>query len=273
MDNHQLFAYSPISSHSGTNLHIVYNTHVYGYYRNNLLLENIDIHCLLITLEGNAKIVLRNSKKTVSLSEKTIFISKLSHVEALVSECEHWHFICYWFFPHNITLPSNRLIELDDMNVEEENAEATKIISLLQTRLENKIHYANAYFFCRISALLEQMTSSTEKKGDSLLDRIILYINTHLEEDIHVSTLSQEFFYCEKYIRQLFKKRFNLTPKQYINKIKLENISSLLLTSSHTLEELADKFGFYSSSHLTHVFKKEYGVSPSEFKKSRKRKS
>ena len=269
MNNHQLFAYSPVASYSGANLHIVYNTHVYGYYRNNLLLENIDIHCLLITLQGNAKIILRN-KKTVLVSEKTAFISNISNVETLLSECKHWHFICYWFFPYNLTLPIDQVIEIDDMNIQEEDTESTKIISLLQTRLENKIHYANAYFFCRFSALLECF-NETKNKRDILIEQIISYINTHLDDDLRLSTLSQKFFYCEKYIRQIFKKRFNLTPKQYINKIKLENISSLLFTDSISLEKLAAKYGFYSSSHLIQAFKKEYGISPSEYKKQHKR--
>ena len=269
MKNHQLFAYSPVSSFSGTNLHIVYNTHVYGYYRNNLTLENIDIHCLLISLEGNAKIVLRN-KKEILLREKTAFISNVSNVASLISNCEHWHFLCFWFFPHNITLPMNRAFDIVDMDVEKEDAEATKIISLLQTRLDNKIHYANAYFFCRLSTLLEQSNTHTNNKTNLLIEQIVSYINSHLEEDLRVSSLSQKFFYCEKYIRQIFKKRFNVTPKQYINKVKLESISSQLLTNTLSLEELAEKYGFYSSSHLVRAFKKEYGVSPSKYKRDHK---
>ena len=246
----------------------VYNTHVYGYYRNNLLSDPRDMYCLIITLKGTAQILLKDNA-TVALTEKKLFIGQISKMQALMSDCEHWHFVCYWFIPHNITLPQNKVFALKELDVEEESDTSTRIIQLLQTQIASKIHFANSYFCCRLFSYLDEINPS-EQKSTEIIERIIAFINSHIEEELQVRDIAKEFRYCEKHIRFLFKSKLGLTPKQYINKIKLENVRHLLSTSNLTLQEITDKYSFASVSHLINNFKTEYGLTPSAFRETQK---
>lgn len=267
MNNHQQFATNSFYGIAAVNLITVYNTHTYGYYKNTLLKDPHKMYCAILTLEGNAEIQL-NSGERISLSKNSLFLGSHANVRTLFSECEHWHFTCYWFIPHNINLPVNKVFGLKNFNAEAENAEATKIIQLMQTRIETKIHYANSYFCCRLLNYLEDLNPYV-KKSTEMTEKIVYFINTHLEEDLQVSDIADKFGYCEKHIRHLFKSTLGMGPKQYINKVKLENIRNQLSTTALSLQKLADKYAFASASHLINNFKKEYGITPTDYRNTK----
>ena len=67
-------------------------------------------------------------------------------------------------------------------------------------------------------------------------------------------------------IRQ-FKKRFNLTPYQYYNNLRIGKIRQGLL-SKHPLPDLAYALGFSDQSHMCNTFKKFMAVTPLQYKNS-----
>jgi AraC-like DNA-binding protein len=268
MGYNQIFANNSNITLATVSLVSVYNTHVYGYYRNNLLFDPRDMHCLIISLKGSAQILLKDDT-TVVLPENSLFFGHISTMQALISKCEHWHFACYWFIPHNITLPQTKACVLRSLNAEEENDASTRIIQLLQTKIASKIHTANSYFCSRLFPYLDEINPS-EQKSTEIVERIITFIHTNVKKEIQVRDIAKEFRYCEKHIRFLFKSKLGLTPKQYIKKAKLENVYHLLNSSNLTVQEIADNYSFASVSHLINSFKAEYGLTPSAFREKQK---
>ena len=112
---------------------------------------------------------------------------------------------------------------------------------------------------------LEKINPLTQKSTD-ITDKILHYINDRIEEDIHVQDIAEAFHYSEKHIRALFKNTLGISPKQYINKVKLENVCHLLINTTMPLQDIAEKYRFASVSHLVNCFKKKYGVTPSKYR-------
>lgn len=249
----------------GCNLVAVYNTHVYGTYKSLVAADSNIFNCLLITIQGTAAVVLKNKTKVI-LGEKSIFIGKHSDMLMLFTECEHWHFLCYWFNPIGFDAPVNTVLDLPNMDVDKENEFATKIIQLLQTGISGNVEYANALFTCKFLET-KQMIPMPSSKNSQLFNEIISYINVNIEHLPKIQDIAKHFAYSEKHFRTIFEQNAKISPKQYIIKRKLERAAVLLLTSSYTLEELSELLDFYSVSHLINNFKKEYGVTPSAYKK------
>ena len=264
MKNHQLFSVNNKLDITAASIISIYNTHVYNYYRNNLLSEKTDMNCLIITISGEAKIILKSGEE-VPVYEKSVFFGQHSFIRALQSDCPHWHFICYWFIPHNLNLPHNKCFIIKDLNKAEEDSESNRIIRLIQMNLESKTKYANAYFCLRLIDYLEKINPLIQKSTE-LTDRILHYINDRIEEDIHVQDIAEAFHYSEKHIRALFKNTLGISPKQYINKVKLENVCHLLLNTTTPLQDIAERYRFASVSHLVNCFKKKYGITPSKYR-------
>lgn len=76
--------------------------------------------------------------------------------------------------------------------------------------------------------------------------------------------------YSHTHVLRLFKQYTGKTLVEYIVQVKMENASEMLLHSDMSTLEIAGTLGYNSLSHFNHVFKKTFGVSPSQYKKSQK---
>jgi AraC-like DNA-binding protein len=66
---------------------------------------------------------------------------------------------------------------------------------------------------------------------------------------------------------RVFKRRFHVTPHQYLLQIRLELACELLATSDYSVGHIAKLTGFYDQSHMTNALVNARGVSPREYRK------
>ena len=91
------------------------------------------------------------------------------------------------------------------------------------------------------------------------------YINNHLEENLSLDRLA-DFFYVSKYhISHLFKDHMGISLHQYIIKKRLHASKNGIL-SGIPLKTLIYQYGFHDYTAFYRAFKKEFGLSPTEFR-------
>ncbi|MDF2543130.1 MAG: hypothetical protein K0S47_2848 [Herbinix sp.] len=81
-----------------------------------------------------------------------------------------------------------------------------------------------------------------------------------LDKFVALSGKSQEHFTRE------FKKYYNMTPSDYINNLRLQEIASLLCTSNSKIIDLVYQSGFNNISYFNRLFRERYGMSPREYR-------
>lgn len=263
MQNHKIFYSNAQKDFTSVSLISVYDSHVYGEYTNPFnhsgKKNETNMYCLILTLEGSANLVLKDGV-TVSVQKNTAYFGDHASLRNMISHCQHWHMICYWFISQGLNIPRG-VFNISDLNPKTEIAAVNKIIRLMQTEIPSKLRLANASFCYYLLELLEALDPYARKSSE-VIDEMLVYINANIEEGLHVADIAQHFHYSEKHINHLFKSNLNLTPLQFINNIKLENACFLLATTSMTLQEIADKYCFASVSHFINTFKKKYGLTP-----------
>ncbi len=98
----------------------------------------------------------------------------------------------------------------------------------------------------------------------SLIEEIIDYINTHLEETITIEDLSQQFYLSRFHLLREFKKYSGTTLHKFIVQKKLI-LSKELILQGIPINQVYAQCGFGDYSNFFRAFKNEYGVTPKEF--------
>ena len=94
----------------------------------------------------------------------------------------------------------------------------------------------------------------------------IEYLNTHyLDQNIDYFMPAHESGISYTYFKKLFVQKFEITPVQYITKLKIERACELLSTKLYSITEIAKICGFDTVYYFSSVFKKHMGTSPTKY--------
>ena len=94
------------------------------------------------------------------------------------------------------------------------------------------------------------------------LVRAVEYIQDQLDTDLTVSGIAQAVGLSPHHFTRLFKKSTGQTPYEYVVDARVRKAKQLLTTGKFTISEAAFHVGFADQSHLTHQFKRVFGLPP-----------
>ena len=105
---------------------------------------------------------------------------------------------------------------------------------------------------------------------NSLTDQIIEYISRHYAEIRDLSFVNEVFHYSAVHVNTLFKSRLGVSLWHYVLHIRLDRACDLLLNGVPA-EETATACGFGDYSTFYRIFKKCYGMTPTECRRMGKK--
>lgn len=122
--------------------------------------------------------------------------------------------------------------------------------------------------FDRLCSLFLQLTASqapASEPVDSRASVMIEYISQHYAEySLDVSRMAEEFHLSPNYFSQYFKEKVGENFASYLEKYRLLQANSLLLSSSMTIEQIAESVGYSSVYTFRRAYKRVMGISPGE---------
>ncbi|MBO5223561.1 MAG: AraC family transcriptional regulator [Clostridia bacterium] len=115
---------------------------------------------------------------------------------------------------------------------------------------------------------VQDKTSSKHSAQREIMSILLDYIDTHYNEPISLSTLSNLVNMNEKYLCRLFSLYTSKTPIAYINELRIEKACYNMQVKNATVTESAINCGFNDVSYFTKVFKSIKNVTPTQYKKN-----
>jgi AraC-like DNA-binding protein len=112
------------------------------------------------------------------------------------------------------------------------------------------------------------LVQSKSRNTYSLSVRKILdYIEFNLNLPLTLNSISEKFNLSAPYISSQFKKEVGTTVIRYINQLRINEAIKLLDSSSMSIQDIAAYVGIPDYNYFTKVFKKERGLTPSDYRK------
>lgn len=121
-----------------------------------------------------------------------------------------------------------------------------------------------ALSFCKES--LPSETHERELRISTILD----LIHARVDLDLSLKDLAGEVYMSESHFSHVFKDVMGVPPKRYVISAKMEKARELLLMSNQPLSDIALSLGYDEPAYFSRLFKKQWGISPAEFRNSGK---
>lgn len=109
--------------------------------------------------------------------------------------------------------------------------------------------------------------SSAGSNIQHTISTILEYINENFRS-LDEKEVADKFNISYSYFSRSFKQIMNMSFKEYINYLKINEAQKLLLTTPKSITEISMDLGFSSSSHFINVFRKYKDCSPKQYKKN-----
>lgn len=232
---------------------------VLNMHQKNVQINNKARDYCAISLRYDSEAQIRYDGKTVDVSNALCFfptdmpyrrIAKQDHMYVI-------HFACHTYTSKELEV----LIPKDPENFLSLFKEAYACWNGAQGAYRHK----TAALLCRIFALAYEETghSSGEKP---LMTQAIQYLDKHLSDaDFQVEKAAQKLHISPVYLRRLFHKKLQMSPKQYLLQKRMEKAKSLLEMHYFSVSEVADQCGFSNPQYFSVVFKKHTGMTPTQY--------
>ncbi len=94
------------------------------------------------------------------------------------------------------------------------------------------------------------------------------FIEENYTEKLTLRGLSRHFVVSEQYIMRLFREQAGTTVTRYINEVRLQKSLDLLVYHSLSVSEVAWAVGFSGLYYFDRLFKKTYGITPTQYQKN-----
>ncbi|MBQ2330077.1 MAG: helix-turn-helix domain-containing protein [Oscillospiraceae bacterium] len=107
-----------------------------------------------------------------------------------------------------------------------------------------------------------------KKTHDEALKRVMSYVKEHYSEEISLETAAEIAGYSPSHFMRFFRQETGQTFIGYVLDYRLSYASYLLKESSGHISEIAMSCGFNNLSYFIRTFKKKYGLSPRDYRKT-----
>jgi len=147
-------------------------------------------------------------------------------------------------------------VELGKVQLQEDlgNEQKKKLMGILKSKGFELLESQSAALISQIKALIVSQIHHSDK---------LIHVNFS-------TFLSQEIGQEYTSMSRLFSQVEGITIEKYITQQKTEKVKELLIYDELSLSEIADKLKYSSMAYLSSQFKKETGMTPSDFKKQTK---
>ncbi len=107
---------------------------------------------------------------------------------------------------------------------------------------------------------------SYEEKNQRIITRIEKFIGNHYYMDLSLVDMAESVMYSPPYFCKIFKELTGEGFVKYLTEVRLREANKLLEFSDLKINDIAFRIGYNNPNYFLRVYKKKYGITPSEYR-------
>ena len=120
-----------------------------------------------------------------------------------------------------------------------------------------------------VSGRKKRLKTPVALRNENLIvSRTLQYIADHVYDKLSVEAVAKETGVSTSHLTALFQRQLNISPGEYIRRVKLEESKGLIREGKMNFSQIAAKLNYSTIHHFSRQFKDNFGISPSEYAKS-----
>lgn len=129
-------------------------------------------------------------------------------------------------------------------------------------------------YLYQLMMVLVKYKKEGKKEGQhrhELIDSCAAHINQHLGEELNAGVLARLLHVSESTVYRLFSEQVGIALNEYITTVRLNAVCRCLEETTQKISAIAYECGFTGLSNFYRVFQKYVGMTPKEYRSTRKR--
>ena len=111
-------------------------------------------------------------------------------------------------------------------------------------------------------------TSNAIHSENEIIRQAQQYISSHIREKLSVPLVARQVDVSPSYLTALFHKNLQISPGEYIRRIKLQESKQMIRENSLNFTEIAAALQYSTVHHFSRQFKDKFGITPTEYARS-----
>jgi YesN/AraC family two-component response regulator len=111
------------------------------------------------------------------------------------------------------------------------------------------------------------------KQYSPLIQKVINYVNLHLDLPLSLKRLSEMYFISPSYLSALLRQETGTTLTDYINTQRVHRAAQQLVSTNDSVSAIASGVGMLDVNYFSKIFKKALGVTPTQYRRNTKKQS
>lgn len=117
-----------------------------------------------------------------------------------------------------------------------------------------------------LEGYLKAIKQNEKTTNRQVIDKIKKYIRKNFNKNLTLDDIAASVYLSPYYIARIFKQAQDMTIMDYVTKVRVEEAKKLLRNPRFQIEEIAEKLGYNDASYFSKVFRRNEGMSPSQFR-------
>ena len=158
------------------------------------------------------------------------------------------------------------------------------VVSVLQSMLreqERMDDYSSDIILSQLNMLLllllresaspkscKLQTANAVHSENEIIRQAQQFISTHIRQKLSVPLVARQVDVSPSYLTALFHKNLQISPGEYIRRIKLQESKQMIRENNLNFTEIAAELQYSTVHHFSRQFKEKFGITPTEYAKS-----